>query len=42
MKLTSLQVPTCNFVLGQITPLGSVHMTMYDTETGEVRNYSIG
>ncbi|MGA0838648.1 MAG: hypothetical protein ACO3P1_01990 [Pseudomonadales bacterium] len=42
VKLTSLQFPTCTFVLGQVTPSGSVHMTMYDTETGEVRNYPIG
>lgn len=42
VKLSTLQIPTCTFVLGQVTPAGRVHMTMYDTETGEVRNYPIG
>lgn len=42
VKLSEARITTCNFVLGQVTPSGRVHMTMYDTDTGEVRNEPIG
>ncbi|MFN8125739.1 MAG: hypothetical protein U0R64_04440 [Candidatus Nanopelagicales bacterium] len=42
VKLTRAQVPTCQYVLGQITPQGRVAMTMYDTSTGAVINQPTG
>jgi len=42
VKLTSALVPSCQFVLGQVTPEGSVYMTPFDAETGEVVNTPLG
>lgn len=42
VKVTRAQVPSCQYVLGQITPEGEVHMTMFDVETGEVINTPMG
>lgn len=42
VKLTRALVPTCQFVLGQVTPEGSVYMTMYDAEDGTVTNTPLG
>ena len=42
VKLTTAQIPSCQFVLGQVTPEGRVHMTMYGAETGAVVNYPLG
>ncbi len=35
-------VPLCQFVLGQITPEGAVHMTMYNADDGAVVNFPVG
>ena len=42
VKITGAQVPSCQTVLGQVTPEGLVYMTMYDAETGLVRNNPVG
>jgi len=42
VKLSQLQFTSCQFVLGQVTPEGRVHMTMYDATTGEVINTPLG
>jgi hypothetical protein len=42
VKITRALVPACQYVLGQVTPEGKVHMTMYDSETGDVINYPVG
>ena len=42
VKVTGLQFPTCQTVLGQVTPEGEVFMTMYDIDTGLVRNNPVG
>jgi hypothetical protein len=42
VKLTVAQIVNCQFVLGQVTPEGRVHMTMYNAETGAVVNYPQG
>jgi hypothetical protein len=42
VKVTEAEVTSCQFVLGQVTPEGSVYMTMYDTESGNVRNNPVG
>ena len=42
VKLSTMQIPNCNFVLGQVTPSGRVSMTMYDPDSGQVRNYPVG
>lgn len=42
VKVTGLQFPTCQTVLGQVTPEGEVYMTMYDIDTGLVRNNPVG
>jgi len=42
VKITKSQIPTCQYVLGQVTPEGRVYMTMYDTDTGAVINNPIG
>lgn len=42
VKITGAQVPSCQTVLGQVTPEGLVYMTMYDAETGQVRNNPVG
>src|SRR5690606_23039079 len=40
--LSRALVPSCQFVLGQVTPEGRVYMTMYDASTGEVVNTPLG
>ncbi len=42
VDITDADIPSCQYVLGQVTPEGKVHMTMYRTDTGEVVNYPIG
>ncbi|MGI9117246.1 MAG: hypothetical protein ACR2JV_06390 [Gaiellales bacterium] len=42
VKITRAQVPSCQTVLGQVTPDGHVFMTMYDATTGLVRNNPVG
>jgi len=42
VKVTGLQFPTCQTVLGQVTPEGEVYMTMYDIDSGLVRNNPVG
>jgi hypothetical protein len=42
VKLTEALVPSCQYVLGQVTPEGRVYMTMYDASTGEVVNSPLG
>jgi len=42
VKLTRAQVPSCQFVLGEVTPEGRVYMTMYNAETGAVVNTPLG
>lgn len=42
VKITKAKVPSCQFVLGQVTPEGQVYMTMYAADTGEVVNNPIG
>jgi hypothetical protein len=42
VKLTSALVPSCQYVLGQVTPEGRVYMTMYDASTGAITNTPIG
>lgn len=42
VKVTKAQVPSCQTVLGQVTPEGDVFMTMYDATTGLVRNNPTG
>jgi len=42
VKVTGLQFPTCQTVLGQTTPEGEVYMTMYDIDSGLVRNNPLG
>lgn len=42
VKLSRALVPSCQFVLGQVTPEGKVAMTMYDATDGSVVNYPVG
>lgn len=42
VKLTRALVPSCQYVLGQVTPQGRVFMTMYDAETGATVNDPVG
>lgn len=42
VKLTQALVPSCQYVLGQVTPEGRVAMTMYDATTGAVVNSPTG
>jgi hypothetical protein len=42
VKLSRALVPSCQFVLGQVTPEGQVQMTMYDATDGSVVNYPTG
>lgn len=42
VKLSRQLVPSCQYVLGQVTPEGEVSMTMYDTGDGSVVNYPVG
>ena len=42
VKVSGALVPSCQTVLGQVTPKGQVYMTMYDATTGLVRNNPVG
>lgn len=42
VKLTGAQAPACQYVLGQVTPQGSVYMTMFDSTDGTVVNEPTG
>lgn len=42
VKLSRALVPSCQYVLGQVTPEGKVYMTMYDSADGSVVNYPVG
>lgn len=42
VKLSRALVPSCQYVLGQVTPKGRVAMTMYDATDGSVVNYPVG
>jgi hypothetical protein len=42
VKLSRALVPSCQYVLGQVTPEGKVQMTMYDATDGSVVNYPVG
>jgi hypothetical protein len=42
VKVTGALVPSCQYVLGQVTPQKRVYLTMYDAETGEMTNNPIG
>jgi hypothetical protein len=42
VKFSEAESTSCQFVLGQVTPEGRVHLTMYDANTGAVTNYPIG
>lgn len=42
VKLTTQLVPSCQYVLGQVTPEGRVYMTMYDVASGAVTNTPLG
>ena len=42
VKLGMPLIPSCQFHLGQVTPEGRVHLTMYDATTGTILNYPIG
>ncbi|MCW5892178.1 MAG: hypothetical protein KIT14_16780 [bacterium] len=42
VKLTGALVPTCQYMLGQVTPQKRVYLTMYDVATGVVTNTPLG
>lgn len=42
VKITGALVPSCQYMLGQVTPEGRVYMTMYDVATGAVTNTPLG
>lgn len=42
VKVTGALLPSCQYVLGQVTPQKRVYLTMYDAETGAVTNTPIG
>lgn len=42
VKLTSALVPSCQYMLGQVTPEGRVYMTMYNADSGEITNTPLG
>lgn len=42
VKLSRALVPSCQYVLGQVTPEGKVFMTMYDAADGSIVNYPVG
>ncbi len=35
-------IPSCQYVLGQVTPEGEVYMTMYNATSGEITNTPVG
>lgn len=42
VKLSAALVPSCQYMLGQVTPEGRVYMTMYDATTGAITNTPLG
>ncbi len=42
VKLSAALVPSCQYMLGQVTPEGRVYMTMYDVATGAITNTPLG
>lgn len=42
VKLTEALVPSCQYVLGEVTPQGAVYLTMFDADTGKITNEPIG
>jgi hypothetical protein len=42
VKLSRALVPSCQYMLGQVTPEGRVYMTMYDASTGAITNTPLG
>lgn len=42
VKLTEALVPSCQYVLGQVSPQGNVYMTMFNAENGEMTNEPTG
>lgn len=42
VKLTEALAPSCQYVLGQVTPQGSVYMTMFNAENGAITNDPVG
>ncbi|MDO8306951.1 MAG: hypothetical protein Q7V58_01160 [Actinomycetota bacterium] len=42
VKVSRAALPSCQTVLGEVTPAGQVYMTMYDATTGDVTNNPIG
>ena len=41
VKLTTALVPSCQYVLGEVTPEGRVSMTMYSATSGEIAAQSM-
>ncbi|MBM3985153.1 MAG: hypothetical protein FJ296_05625 [Planctomycetes bacterium] len=42
VQLTVASLTNCQYVLGQVTPEGRVHMTMYNAGSGEITNMPVG
>ncbi|AUR52981.1 hypothetical protein [Aquella oligotrophica] len=42
VKLTQNLVPSCQYVLGEVTPQGAVYMTMFNADDGTITNEPIG
>lgn len=42
VKLTQNLVPSCQYVLGQVTPQGAVYLTMFNATDGTITNQPIG
>lgn len=42
VKLTQNLVPSCQYVLGQVTPQGAVYLTMFNANDGTITNEPIG
>lgn len=42
VKLSQALVPSCQYILGQVTPQGAVYMTMFNAEDGSITNQPIG
>jgi len=42
VKLTQALVPSCQYVLGEVTPQGAVYMTMFNATDGTITNEPIG
>jgi len=42
VKLTEALMPSCQYVLGQVSPQGNVYMTMLNADSGEITNEPTG